>query len=277
MGTVALMMLAGAVAQAPTTADGASKGGPGEPSGGFVADVRAFLGEYQVALGEGPGKPAELHKEPVLKYSSDLDGSFVGAVFVWTAEGRPEVISTVFKPARSTNKALEHEMLSLATGKLSARRDDRVVWTPAKPGVELKPIPDAAKPADSPAQRSIQMRALAREFAARTSIPVDPRPLTELRLLTQPIHRYASTSPEVLDGAVFAFVGATDPEALLLIEARKAEGGYRWCYAPARMSALTLALRHKEGEVWSVPYCWNQIRERDAAFTRFFRVVPKGP
>jgi hypothetical protein len=45
----------------------------------------------------------------------------------------------------------------------------------------------------------------------------------ELRLLPHPLYRYESTDPDVVDGALFAFVtsAGTDPEALLAIEARK--------------------------------------------------------
>lgn len=54
------------------------------------------------------------------------------------------------------------------------------------------------------------MRALAREFKASVDLEEGG---TELRQLPQPLFRYESKS----DGAIFAFVLATDPEALLLI------------------------------------------------------------
>jgi hypothetical protein len=270
MWMVTALLLTSALGQAqdaPRDADGPK----------FVADVQGLLTEYRVLRNADEAKPAALEKEPVLKYSSDLSGSFVGLVFVWTADNRPEAISTVFKASRSSGKALEHEMLSLSAGKLSARRGDRAVWSPAGPGVEFKPIPGAPKPADTPALRANQMRALSREFTARTSIPSDPRPATELRLLARPIFRHPGPGKETLDGAIFAFVEATDPEILLLIEARRTKEGHEWCFAAARMSALSLIVRHKEEEVWSVPNCWARIRERDAAFTRFFGAIPGSP
>ena len=54
----------------------------------------------------------------------------------------------------------------------------------------------------------------------------------ELRLLPKPLYRYESTDPEVLDGAVFALVSSagTDPEIILLIEARKTPEGPRWVF-----------------------------------------------
>ena len=90
-----------------------------------------------------------------------------------------------------------------------------------------------------------------------------PRPRTtrerrwELRLLPQPLYRYESTDPDVLDGAVFAFVtsAGTDPEALLVLEARKPAAGCDpvWHYAIARFTDLNLWVRHKGKVVFYRP------------------------
>lgn len=91
------------------------------------------------------------------------------------------------------------------------------------------------------------MRALAREFSATTR-DMNHRQW-ELRLLPQPLYRYESTDPAVLDGTVFAFVtsAGTDPEVILVIEARKpaAGGEPAWQFAVARFTDLTLWVRHK--------------------------------
>ena len=39
--------------------------------------------------------------------------------------------------------------------------------------------------------------------------------------MPQPLLRYAAPDSGVIDGAVFAFAEATDPEALLILEARR--------------------------------------------------------
>ena len=71
----------------------------------------------------------------------------------------------------------------------------------------------------------------------------------ELRLLPQPLYRYESTDPDVLDGAVFAFVtsAGTDPEVFLVLEARKPAGSGEpaWQYALARFTDLNLWVSHK--------------------------------
>jgi hypothetical protein len=57
----------------------------------------------------------------------------------------------------------------------------------------------------------------------------------------------------VIDGAVFALVSSagTDPEIILLLEARKTAEGPRWVFGAARFSDMSLWLKHKDLEVWS--------------------------
>ena len=60
------------------------------------------------------------------------------------------------------------------------------------------------QPARSASQRLAQMRALTHDFSASTRDAKGRR--WELRLLPQPLYRFKSTDPDVLDGALFAFV-----------------------------------------------------------------------
>ena len=79
----------------------------------------------------------------------------------------------------------------------------------------------------------------------------------DLRLLPQPLFRNESTDPDVLDGAVFAFVtsAGTDPEAILYIEARKAPGavGPSWHFGLGRFTDMQLIIKLKDKEVLNVP------------------------
>ena len=76
-------------------------------------------------------------------------------------------------------------------------------------------------------------------------------------LLPQPLYRYESTDPDLLDGALFTYVtsAGTDPEALLLIEARKPSPNDSpiWHYAIARFTDLQLSVAHKGNEVLTFP------------------------
>ena len=72
----------------------------------------------------------------------------------------------------------------------------------------------------------------------------------ELRLLPQPLYRYESTLPEVVDGALFTFVTGTDPELMLVIEARRTAAGPLWHFGAGPFSDLPITLRHKRAAIW---------------------------
>jgi hypothetical protein len=103
--------------------------------------------------------------------------------------------------------------------------------------------------------RAAQMRTLSRDFTASTLDHKDRH--WELRLLPQPVYRYESTDPDVLDGAVYAYVTSTgiDPEALLVLEARQMPGkDIAVChYALARFTDSELRIRHKGKEIFTAP------------------------
>ena len=119
---------------------------------------------------------------------------------------------------------MNHEFHSLSLSTLDVVRGGthEHLWKPRAAGIELSP--DRRRPSPCRLGRAAargRCGAMAREFSAATRDAKDNR--WELRLLSQPLYRYESTDPDVLDGALFAFVtsAGTDPEALLVIEARR--------------------------------------------------------
>jgi hypothetical protein len=197
-----------------------------------------------------------LEPQSLLQWSNPVSGSFHGSVFVWTSQGRPEVIASIYKWYSKTPH-LGVELHSLASSPVTAVRAGQPEWLPNRAGVELKPIMGAAAPAGSPTQRLRQMRDLAKEFTASET---DRNDVTrELRLLTQPLYRYQSTDSAVLDGSLFTFAEGTDTEIIMVIEARRADSGFVWQYALARMNSVALRVLHRKREVWSVPtISWEQ-------------------
>jgi hypothetical protein len=222
----------------------------------------------------------ELRREPIYRWSNPTRvGGQEGDVFLWTYRGRPEVIASIFShPHQTDQRCMCHELHSLSEAVLVVDRDSPNRWEPKAAGVDLKPVPGAPIPASSPSQRAIQIRALAREFSGRSLSESDQS--WELRLLPSPLYRYESTDPGVIDGAVFALVSSagTDPEIILLLEARKTPEGPRWTFGAARFSDMSLWLKHKDQEVW------NAIRGPENTFNydanhrfRFFqdRFIPE--
>src|SRR6185369_89101 len=104
---------------------------------------------------------------------------------------------------------------------------------------------------------------LSREFTAHAIDNKDGA--WDLRLLGQPLYRYElKDRPDLLDGAILAFVQGTDPEILLIVEARRDRGQLRWEYALARFSDMRLFVRHNKTEVWSAPV--STLNDSKAAY-----------
>lgn len=255
MSTAATILGLALLAQPPVAHDGKAAQTSDREMRQHLLDVYvADAAGYTIYRDASRKEKLELRREPVYIWSNQVrDGSY-GAVYVWTARGRAEVIGTIFSlptdgaSARSPNRDLCHELHSLATTVLDVSRSPHANrWTPRAPGVRVEPIAGAPAPARSAPQRLAQMRDLAREFSATTR-DMNQRQW-DLRLLTQPVHRDESTDPDILDGAVFIFVtsAGTDPEVVLMIEARKPAGGAAptWHAAVARFTDLTLTVRHK--------------------------------
>lgn len=118
-------------------------------------------------------------------------------------------------------------------------------------GIELKPLPGAPPPATTPTSRLRQMRDLLAGFTSeKTTRQNETRPL---RTLSQPVYRYEAGDLEVVDGALFALVEATDPEIFLCLEARLVDGKPAWHYGLARMNSVRVAASYQGQSVWEGP------------------------
>src|SRR5262249_7817981 len=142
-----------------------------------------------------------------------------------------------------------HEFHALDTEKLLVSRTGALnEWKP-QAGLDRKELPDAGAPAATAGARLVQMRRLAPGFSGYEEDEEGKR--WDLRLLPAPLYRYPAAKSGVLDGALFALVSnaGTDPEVLLLIEARAKGGKSRWEYACGRFSDRSLHVWRKDKEV----------------------------
>ena len=220
-----------------------------------TADAKA----YRIFRDAKKGVALELREKPVFTWTNlTREAIQHGHLFVWMHKGRPEVIGTVFS-TRSTlapKRRLIHEFHSLSTERLYpvTPETSRYQWTPEK-GIQITSVENAPAVGASNGVRLTQMRAIARQFSAETSDGrMDEK--WELRLLPTPLLQYQPTSGEVLDGAVFAMVSSagTDPEVVLLIEARHPEGkpdGWAWHAAAVRFSDKDLTVTFRDKPLWS--------------------------
>jgi len=173
---------------------------------------------------------------------------------------------------------MDHEFHSLADGPLSAKFHGKPVWKTTEPGIRFADVPNAPAVAATDVQRQVQIKQLAKEFFGVGKYRRDPNDI-DLRLLPQPVYRYAALKQGVIAGGVFAFVQGTDPDILLLIEARgKDVAAARWQFAAARMhSVAVLRLWHQEKTVWeSEPFSWSDVNEKhERVYTNFrFKQIP---
>ncbi|HVX09979.1 MAG TPA: hypothetical protein VHC22_02140 [Pirellulales bacterium] len=193
----------------------------------------------------------KLQEKPLLTWTNAE--KFMGAVFIWTFHGRPEMIGCIgSRQFRPTQSRVFHEFHSLSLRPLQpVTFANGQQWQPNKPGLTMIPLDTADPPADSERQRLTQMRNLAREFRGWMKFGDD---VSELRLLPQPIVRYQAPDRGAIDGAIFALVwNGTDPEILVILEDRREIGTPTWHYALARFNYRELWVKHLEKEIWRVP------------------------
>ncbi len=225
---------------------------------------------FNVHPGDANSPPFRLQPEPIFRLNNAVSGVKDGAIFLWTGEhGRPEAAIQVFLVPSGE---WIQEFTSLSTAPMVAEAGPKATWSPARPGLEFKPVPDAPRPAPTPDQRTRQIRALAQDFAADDHF--ESKAWNALRLLPKQLLRYGKPGAAVEDGALFAFVLGTDPEVFLMLEARAGKDGLEWQYAFAPMTCYQVKAACKGKQVWSLPL---RLPAEDPAGTFFATLYSKGP
>ena len=209
---------------------------------------------YRIELSE-PSVLLEFNAKPLFSWHTARPNlTQQGSVFAWEYKGRPEVVATIFshEPADKPIDLLQ-EMHSVSMSPLTARKGEKVYWSPTSPGVEPKLVPESGMPAKSIRLRLAQMRSIARRFTGSQVNYEGQR--SSLRLLPQPIHRTGKEHPRVLDGAIFCLMSdaGTDPEVLVVIEALREEGeeSASWHYSLGRFTDLKTWVQLDKKEVWA--------------------------
>jgi hypothetical protein len=210
---------------------------------------------YSLAVASDPEQTLELKKEPVFEWLNPARSAQQGAVFLWLRDGRPAALGCIFsnEDDKLPGRKIMHEFHALDTEKLIVKRDEYNQWKP-QAGLSRKDLPEAAAPTATPGARLVQLRRLAHEFTGH-SIDRDGK-RWELRLLPTPLYRYPEAKTGVVDGALFALMSSagTDPEVLLLLEAKQQDGKLHWQYACGRFSDWELHVQRKGKEVFaSIP------------------------
>ncbi|HLJ10109.1 MAG TPA: hypothetical protein VKU82_02915 [Planctomycetaceae bacterium] len=210
----------------------------------------------------------------VLRWANQTRGSVDGATYIWTNRGRPVAAACCYPWYGDICDNFQ----SLARAPIRAELEGRIVWQPKGAGIEFQKVPDSPIPADSAGSRLRQMKNLARSFSVTLlGWAVGDPDREEMRLLQQPIYRYELDESKLLDGALFAFVQGTDPEALLMLETvptKSDEGRFEWQFAFARRTSGWLEARHGSQVVWNADKN-PEWRDPALAYFQMSHALPK--
>lgn len=183
-------------------------------------------------------------------------------------EGRPVASCKVYPTGRS----MVHTFISFTDQPIVARREETVVWSPPKSGPEYVVVDGVPAPQAKANRRLLQMKAIAREFSARTGDGEAKRQSSspELRLLPKPIYRYAveeARDDGLVDGAVFCFVAeGGNPQILMLLEAVRDGEEMTWRVGFSRRTFAMLEVTRDDREVWSVEFLPGRMIRSTAGF-----------
>ena len=211
----------------------------------FLVDA---MKHFEVRVGDEDVE-SKLHPDPVLVYDNPISGTKIGLLALFTRNGRPDVMAQF---SFSAPQAVYNEFHNFCGEKLVMKRGTRTTWSPKETSTVWKNLESAEKPAATPQLRLVQMRRLAEKFTVEDNFGWDKKELHQLRLLPTPVHRYGKPDEEVIDGAVFVYALATDPEAVLMLECAKSESGLVWRYAFGPMSIYALTAKLDGVVVWEI-------------------------
>lgn len=191
------------------------------------------------------GFPTKFDSKPLLRYSDPARGAIAASVWKLGSEGRPKALLAMeLHRSKYQRPCVMYEYMSLTTTPFAVQAE-AIDWTPSSTLFEFKPIKDARPAEKTAARRLIQMRELAKRFAASEVVDNER---CELRLLPQPIDRYKPWDKETADGAIFLFAFGTNPEVVLFLET----DGDEWNYSAGRMTgAQSVSVTLDDNTVWT--------------------------
>ena len=236
----------------------ASDGGPDEivQRKRRLEFMKADLDQYKIVATDRRERSLTATDKPVLRYTNPVRTSFTdGTVFLWREGERPLAAAVL---SIRENGGVVRELVSLTNRPLHCERDRRTAWTPQSGNLVDQSLDDAPAPDANEKTRLRQMR----EAAARFRVIKKASPDVELRLLRQPLYRFAAADAGLIDGAVFAFVEANDPDCFLMFEAHRksATSPAQWRFTVARMLAGPIEVELDGKPLWVGEGYWTNPR-----------------
>ena len=249
---------------------------PKEPDAAGAREAKQRLELMQATIADFAAESGEISSDarlkfaakPLLRYSDPTRGledtTILLDASVWRLgeSGRPTALVTL-ELYRSPNQpdTLSYEFLSFAEENFSLARKEmkKIGWDATGTDLKLSPLPDAPAPANNETARLRQMRELVRRFKVVETLRDEK---IECRLMTQPIDRYSDKEQGIIDGALFVFANATNPEGGVVLES----DGKKWSYGTFRLSAAATSFAIDGREVASIPF-FGESGRRDGHYT----------
>ncbi|MCA9135462.1 MAG: hypothetical protein KDB00_01850 [Planctomycetales bacterium] len=215
--------------------------------------LAGLAAEFQFTALPDDQPPILISETPLLSYTNPIRAQGqVGSIFLWTRDKRPAVIGSLWTfRINDDSRRLSIELHSLSQNEIQAKlptlenpRRPLPDFRPPAPAITWAPLSSAGLRSASPAQVRSKIRRNAERFSAEV---IDPQTgnAQALRLLPKPLYEFKTD--DVVYGAICAFVLATDPELIVILEARKSGNSIELHYAFARMTGRQLKVKI-EGE-----------------------------
>jgi hypothetical protein len=217
-----------------------------------LAQTKRILDAMHVyATPERTGKPVVRIDEPVLRYTDNTRLTTDASLWIFGTAGRPTAIVAIeHYPKGAETKRWLCEVASLSNERISVEYGRNIDWTATKPGLELMRLEGAPAPAEQPAARLTQIKQLQRRFAAHERASIEGR--IELRPLAKPLYRYQDADKGIIDGAIVSFANGTNPEVLLVLEARQTRGEVaEWQFALLQLTGEAVFAELDGKEIWT--------------------------
>jgi len=213
--------------------------------------------KFRVVMDNDEAKTATLDERALMRWSNPLGDVADGLLAVYTTApaDRPAMIAHLYIHGPGLNGKEMCEFADLHPGNVALYRGRRQVWSPEERYTQFRELPDAPKPSESSVLRLSQIKTMAARFEiidGFRSTNGTPEPQA-LRMLSRPSYRYGRADGELVDGAIFTYVVATDPEACLLVEIHRKDDKYVWMYGVFPLTIYSLEAKLDGTSVWTKP------------------------
>lgn len=221
-----------------------------------LREMKDMIGTLKVStVNEADKVETKPLAKPLLHYYDQPRKILDATLWCFGEQGRPSAFCKIEKIAVAGRNRWLYCFASLSTSPIEAEWADGKTFSATNPGVRFLDLQGAPVPAEGKEGRSRQAKELVRRVSVSLADP-DLMFRENLRLLTQPLHRYEDAKAGILEGAIFGFsTNGTCPDLIVLVEAQKVkDAAAKWKIAAARMTNCELRLRDNDREIWSAPF-----------------------